>query len=87
MTQAKRFISGAVCPSCQVVDRIVIEAVTQAQESKSLNDMATEAIRRRCVSVVSPKPWIGSGSRDCSLAEGALKKSADDNQGRDGKNH
>ena len=50
MTQAKRFISGAVCPSCQVVDRIVIEAVTQAQESRSLNDMATEAIRRRCVS-------------------------------------
>ena len=50
VTQAKRFISGAVCPSCQAVDRIVIEAVTQSLESKSLNDIATEAIRRRCVS-------------------------------------
>ena len=50
MTQAKRFISGAVCPSCQEVDRTVIEAVTEAPESESLNEMATEMIRRRCVS-------------------------------------
>ena len=50
MTRAKRFISGAVCPSCQEVDRTVIEAVTDAPESASLNEMATEMIRRRCVS-------------------------------------
>ena len=50
MTQAKRFISGAVCPSCQEVDRTVIEAVTEAPQSESLNEMATDMIRRRCVS-------------------------------------
>ena len=27
MTGSKRFISGAVCPSCQAVDRIVIETL------------------------------------------------------------
>ena len=27
MTGSKRFISGAVCPSCQAVDRIVIESL------------------------------------------------------------
>ena len=50
MTQAKRFISGAVCPSYQEVDRTVIEAVTEAPQSESLNEMATDMIRRRCVS-------------------------------------
>ena len=50
MTQAKRFISGAVCPSCQAVDRTVIEAVAEVAESEGLNEMTSEMIRRRCVS-------------------------------------
>ena len=57
MTQAKRFISGAVCPSCQEVDRTVIEAVTEAPESESLNEVATEMIRRRCVSCGVTEAW------------------------------
>ena len=43
MTGSKRFISGAVCPSCQVVDRIVIESL---QGSDELDE---QEIRRRCV--------------------------------------
>ena len=50
MSQTKRFISGAVCPSCQAVDRTVIEAVTEALEAGGSGEMATETIRRRCVS-------------------------------------
>jgi len=50
MSQTKRFISGAVCPSCQAVDRTVIEAVTEAFEPGGSDEMATETIRRRCVS-------------------------------------
>ncbi|MCZ6712280.1 MAG: YheV family putative metal-binding protein [Gammaproteobacteria bacterium] len=35
--QTKRFIAGAVCPQCQVVDRLVVE-------------QADGVTRRRCVS-------------------------------------
>ena len=50
MTRTKRFISGAVCPSCQAADRTVIEAVTEALEPGGSGEMATETIQRRCVS-------------------------------------
>ena len=52
MTGSKRFISGAVCPSCQAVDRIVIETLA-ADEGRDPTDEASETqaplIRRRCV--------------------------------------
>ena len=52
MTGSKRFISGAVCPSCQAVDRIVIETLA-ANEGFDPTDEASETqallIRRRCV--------------------------------------
>ncbi len=38
----KQFIAGAVCPSCNEVDRIVVETVNETEESPALN-------RRRCV--------------------------------------
>ena len=37
-----RFIAGAVCPDCQVLDRIVVETATLVQESEL-------HYRRRCV--------------------------------------
>ena len=46
MTGSKRFISGAVCPSCQVVDRIVIESLQRGEVSDELDE---QKIRRRCV--------------------------------------
>ena len=46
MTEPKRFISGAVCPSCQVVDRIVIESLQGGEGSDELDE---RNIRRRCV--------------------------------------
>ena len=52
MTGSKRFISGAVCPSCQEVDRIVIESLA-ADEGFDPTDEAPATqpllIRRRCV--------------------------------------
>ena len=38
----KRFIAGAVCPECDVVDRIVVEVVLEQAS-------ALELSRRRCV--------------------------------------
>ncbi len=38
----KRFIAGAVCPQCDVVDRIVVEVVLEQVS-------AAELSRRRCV--------------------------------------
>lgn len=38
----KRFIAAAVCPSCDEVDRIVVEVTVCAEEK-------TELSRRRCV--------------------------------------
>ena len=46
MTGSKRFISGAVCPSCQVVDRIVIESL---QGGEGPDELVEQKIRRRCV--------------------------------------
>ena len=46
MTGSKRFISGAVCPACQVVDRIVIESVQGGEGSDGLDE---QEVRRRCV--------------------------------------
>ena len=46
MTGSKRFISGAVCPSCQEVDRIVIESL---QDDKGPDKLDEQKIRRRCV--------------------------------------
>ena len=46
MTGSKRFISGAVCPSCQVVDRIVIESLQSGEGSDELDE---QKVRRRCV--------------------------------------
>jgi Zn ribbon nucleic-acid-binding protein len=46
MTGSKRFISGAVCPSCQVVDRIVIESLPGGE---GLDELDEQEIRRRCV--------------------------------------
>ena len=52
MTGSKRFISGAVCPSCQAVDRIVVETLA-ADKGLDPTDEASEtqapSIRRRCV--------------------------------------
>jgi uncharacterized metal-binding protein (TIGR02443 family) len=39
----KRFIAGAVCPQCQVLDRVVVEFIADISTS-------TELSRRRCVS-------------------------------------
>ena len=52
MTGSKRFISGAVCPSCQAVDRIVIESLGADQGLDPLNELTelgAPVIRRRCV--------------------------------------
>ena len=46
MIGSKRFISGAVCPSCQEVDRIVIESL---QDDKGPDKLDEQKIRRRCV--------------------------------------
>ena len=46
MTGSKRFISGAVCPACQVVDRIVIESAQGGEGSDGLDE---QEVRRRCV--------------------------------------
>ena len=46
MNRSKRFISGAVCPSCQVVDRIVIESL---QGGEGFDELDEQDIRRRCV--------------------------------------
>ena len=48
MTGSKRFISGAVCPSCQVVDRIVIETLA-ADPFDEVSETQSPLIRRRCV--------------------------------------
>lgn len=51
MSMSKRFISGAVCPTCREVDRIVIEPVAADEtNAQRLDDLATENIQRRCVS-------------------------------------
>ena len=49
MNKTKRFISGAVCPACQEVDRTVIEPVDTEAETADINELPTQAIRRRCV--------------------------------------
>lgn len=49
MSKAKRFISGAVCPSCRELDRTVIEPIAAESSSTALDDLATENIQRRCV--------------------------------------
>ncbi|MEL0047628.1 MAG: hypothetical protein VW867_03205 [Gammaproteobacteria bacterium] len=49
MSKARRFISGAVCPSCREVDRTVIEPVAAESSLADLDDLATESIQRRCV--------------------------------------
>ena len=49
MSKTKRFISGAVCPSCREVDRTVIEPAATESPSADLDDLATESIQRRCV--------------------------------------
>ena len=49
MNKTKRFISGAVCPACQEVDRTVIEPVDTEAEAADINELPTQAIRRRCV--------------------------------------
>ncbi|MCR9261635.1 MAG: YheV family putative metal-binding protein [Pseudomonadaceae bacterium] len=63
MTQVKilkkRFIAGAVCPDCQIVDRIVVETGTQVEAhaekpgaqtaDKSGSTDQPELSRRRCV--------------------------------------
>ena len=49
MSKTKRFISGAVCPSCREVDRTVIEPAATECPSADLDDLATESIQRRCV--------------------------------------
>ena len=52
MTGSKRFISGAVCPSCQAVDRIVIESLEAEENLDPENELAQPGaalIRRRCV--------------------------------------
>ncbi len=38
----KQFIAGAVCPECDVVDRIVVEVIVEAVTDAELS-------RRRCV--------------------------------------
>ena len=50
MSKSRRFISGAVCPSCREVDRTVIEPVAGKNSFADLADLATESIQRRCVS-------------------------------------
>ena len=49
MSKAKRFISGAVFPSCREVDRTVIEPVPSDNPSADLDELTTEDIQRRCV--------------------------------------
>ena len=52
MTGSKRFISGAVCPSCQAVDRIVIESLGADEGldlANELTELSAPVIRRRCV--------------------------------------
>ena len=44
----KRFIAGAVCPECQIVDRIVVETGIQ-ELAQSAADEQPEVSRRRCV--------------------------------------
>ena len=49
MKTTKRFVSGAVCPECRELDRIVLEAVpldsTEEEEGETSNE-----VQRRCVS-------------------------------------
>ena len=49
MKKTKRFVSGAVCPECRELDRIVLEAVpldsTEEEEGETSNE-----VQRRCVS-------------------------------------
>ena len=52
MTGSKRFISGAVCPSCQAVDRTAIESLGADQgldPPNELTELGAPVIRRRCV--------------------------------------
>ncbi len=44
----KRFIAGAVCPDCQIVDRIVVETGNR-ETVRSDSDEQLEVSRRRCV--------------------------------------
>jgi len=44
----KRFIAGAVCPDCQIVDRIVVETGNQ-EALQDDSDELLEVSRRRCV--------------------------------------
>lgn len=46
---ARRFISGAVCPSCQAVDRTIIEAVAPETLAAEPNEPTVEIVQRRCV--------------------------------------
>jgi uncharacterized metal-binding protein (TIGR02443 family) len=46
----KRFIAGAVCPECDVVDRIVVEVAVRAADQQ-------EVFRRRCVDCSFADPF------------------------------
>lgn len=49
MKKTRRFISGAVCPACQEADRTLIEPVDTESAAADINELPTQAIRRRCV--------------------------------------
>lgn len=72
MTGARRgrFIAGAVCPQCGVMDRLLVEPVEATSESGA----EAVATRRRCVSCgYSDEQRAGSSQAPRTRLDGALK--------------